>query len=137
VQALQSPPEAQPDFRASAQQISADLHRGDGIVYAYTDHQDSRIGMDYELRGRPQPRDILLATPSQQLGQFDATQCDDATACIGATPRIWLVAADVTTGDPYAPLPAATAALLHEDYYIDHRWAGYHVAVYLLIRNPE
>jgi mannosyltransferase len=135
-QARQSPPEAQPDFRSAAQQITAGLRPGDGVVYAYTVHRDGRIGLDYELRNLPQPRDVLLATPSQQLGTFDAAQCADAVACLDDTPRIWLVVADVTTGDPYQPLPEATATALRSEYYIDNRWAGYHVAVYLLIRNP-
>jgi mannosyltransferase len=136
-EALQSPPEAQPDFRSAAQQISGGLQPGDGVVYAYTVHQDGRIGIDYELRNQPRPRDVLLATPSQKVGTFDAVQCADPANCVDGTPRIWLVVADVTTGDPYAPLPEATATALRSEFYIDNRWAGYHIAVYLLIRNPE
>jgi mannosyltransferase len=71
------------------------------------------------------------------VGTFDAVQCADPANCVDGTPRIWLVVADVTTGDPYAPLPEATATALRSEFYIDNRWAGYHIAVYLLIRNPE
>jgi mannosyltransferase len=132
-----SPPPGQPNFRAAAAQISADLRPDDGVVYGFTYHDDGRIGMAYEMRGRPMPKDVLLAQTSQAIGQFDALECANPAACVGGTKRIWLVIADVTTGDPYLPLPADTAQVLRNEFSITHRWAGYHIAVYLLVRNPS
>lgn len=77
------------DFRAVARTIEREQRPGDVIVYGTSGTWSLRAGIDYQLRGRPQPRDVLLTTPAAEVGQLGAVQCADQAACLGQSARVW------------------------------------------------
>jgi mannosyltransferase len=80
-----------PDFRAAAAIIAAHRQPGDGIVYGRTGTWSLRAGVDYYLRDRTTPRDLLLTRAAAEVNQLGAEQCADQVACLGATSRVWLL----------------------------------------------
>jgi mannosyltransferase len=81
---------AGPDFRTVGRLIGADQQPGDVIVYGTAGTWSLRAGVDYELRGRAKPRDVLLRKPAAEVGELDAEQCADQVACLGDARRVWL-----------------------------------------------
>ncbi|GAA3961920.1 glycosyltransferase family 39 protein [Actinoplanes auranticolor] len=79
-----------PDFRTVAHQLERHQQPGDVIVYGTSGTWSLRAGIDYQLRGREKPRDVLLRTPAAEVGQLDAVQCADKVACLGSAQRVWL-----------------------------------------------
>jgi mannosyltransferase len=77
------------DFRAVAGIIAAGQRPGDVIVYGTGGTWSLRAGIDYQLRGKPKPRDVLLARPAADVGTLNAVQCADRVACLGAAKRVW------------------------------------------------
>jgi mannosyltransferase len=77
------------DFRTVAQVIAAWQRPGDVIVYGGGGNWSLRSGIDYQLRGRPQPRDVLLKTPAAEVAELTAVQCPDQVACLHGAKRVW------------------------------------------------
>jgi mannosyltransferase len=77
------------DFRTVAGIIARDQRPGDVIVYGTRGTWSLRAGIDYQLRGRARPRDVLLSRPAAEVGQLGAVQCADEVACVGTSPRVW------------------------------------------------
>ncbi|MEU8662409.1 glycosyltransferase family 39 protein [Actinoplanes philippinensis] len=77
------------DFRALSKVILKNQQPGDVIVYAALGNWSLRAGMDYQLRDKPRPADVLLQTPSAELGQLAAVECADPAACLGKAERVW------------------------------------------------
>jgi mannosyltransferase len=115
-----------PDFRKIAQDIARNQQPGDVIVYGATGTWSLRAGLDYQLRGREKPQDVLLRTPAALAGQLNAVQCADPVACLGAARRIWFFRYE----QPGKPLPDAGAlsdagaltATLTGDYHKARAW---------------
>ncbi len=78
-----------PDFRAVARHLDRWQQPGDVIVYGTAGTWSLRAGIDYQLRGRTKPRDVLLQTPAAEVGELDAVQCADPVACLGSARRVW------------------------------------------------
>ena len=86
------------------------------IVYGTSGTWSLRAGIDYQLRGKQQPRDVLLTTPAAEVGELGAVQCADPVACLGTSPRVWFFR-QWQTGEPLSnagpldrDLDAATTA---------------------------
>jgi mannosyltransferase len=77
------------NFRAVARVISAQQQPGDVIVYGTSGNWSLRAGIDYQLRNRQKPRDVLLQTPAADIGRLEAVQCPDQVACLGTAKRVW------------------------------------------------
>jgi mannosyltransferase len=77
------------NFRAVSRVISHNQQPGDAIVYGASGTWSLRAGIDYQLRGRERPRDVLLQTPAAEVGQLEAVQCPDEVACLGSSKRVW------------------------------------------------
>jgi mannosyltransferase len=77
------------DFRTISRVIARDQRPGDVIVYGTGGTWSLRAGIDYQLRGREKPRDVLLTVPAAEVGRLAAVQCADPVACLGAAQRVW------------------------------------------------
>jgi mannosyltransferase len=78
-----------PDFRTVGRYLEKHQQPGDVIVYGVAGTWSLRAGIDYQLRGRAKPRDVLLRTPAAEIGELDAIQCADKVACLGSAQRVW------------------------------------------------
>jgi mannosyltransferase len=106
------------DFRAVSRIIAGDQQPGDVIVYGTSGTWSLRAGVDYQLRGRAKPRDVLLTTPAAEVGQLNAVQCADEVACLGTARRVWFFRL-WQTGAPLSNAGALTGTLR-----ADYRQAG-------------
>jgi mannosyltransferase len=77
------------DFRTIATIIEREQQPGDAIVYGASGTWSLRAGIDYQLRDRQKPRDVLLARPAAEVGELEAEQCADPVACLGGARRVW------------------------------------------------
>jgi len=113
-----------PDFRTIAGEITRNQQPGDVIVYGASGTWSLRAGIDYQLRGRPKPHDVLLSIPAAQAGELNAVQCADPVACLGTPRRIWFF----RYAQPGKPLPDAgpltDAGALQDTLTRDYRQAG-------------
>jgi mannosyltransferase len=98
------------DFRAVAEIISREQQPGDVIVYGTSGTWSLRAGIDYQLRGRQQPRDVLLITPAAEVGELGAVQCADPVACLGQSRRVWFFR-QWQTGEPLDDAGSLTETL--------------------------
>jgi mannosyltransferase len=80
-----------PDVRYIASLISQRQNSTDGIVYGGNNSWALRVGINYYLAGRPAPKDLLLSRSAATVGELADKECSNTAACIGQTPRIWLV----------------------------------------------
>src|SRR5262249_39638475 len=113
--------------------IIAQEKPGDGIAYA----GDSipRRALLYELRNATKPRDVFMAVPSQQLGQFADAECKAPISCLGKPTRIWLVS-NVETSDPFAGLKPATSSLLKSRFTVERVQQFTAARLILLVPKP-
>ncbi|MCF2527603.1 glycosyltransferase family 39 protein [Yinghuangia soli] len=129
------------DYEGAARIIRTGLRPGDGVVYSAVDqrlwHVDT--GVQYYLRGGPQPIDALLGRSGTARDDLWAYDCADPDPCLDAAgaERIWLVAV-VLRGeprDPYTPLWGETARALKARYHVVRSEAVAGVYVSLLERG--
>jgi mannosyltransferase len=132
--ARRSPVAGEPDFRATAALVESRMRPGDGMAFAGT-ARNGRRAFDYELRGRPTPRDVFLAQSSRRLGTFGAIECKEPGSCAGDTQRIWLVSTAPPGSERFVQMPMATAALLHDEFAPQAQWDLPGVRVTLLQRS--
>jgi mannosyltransferase len=123
-----------PNYHGVATAIIAQERKGDGI--AYGGDTIPRRALTYELRKADQPRDVFQAVTSQQLGMFADGECKVPISCLGAPPRIWLVA-DVEASDPFAGVKSGTAQLLKARFSVQRvqQFTGVHLV--LLVAKPR
>jgi mannosyltransferase len=136
--ALPSLPQAavlpgEPDFRAAAHTVATHEQPGDGIIYSGST-RDARLDFSYELRQLPQPKDVLLAEPSQQVGTYDARECTHPDQCLASTSRVWVIAVYPSKEHPYGQLPTSVDLTLHDSYMVGQRFQETNVTVYLFDR---
>jgi mannosyltransferase len=127
-----SPLVGEPDFRAAAAIVDKGFQPGDGVVYAGTDRW-GRLPFAYELR-RARPVEVFAQETSQAIGEFAPLQCDDPTACLGSTARLWLVASSFSD-DIYAGLPEGQAKLLRDGFDVTSTSTVTRASVSLLVRK--
>lgn len=115
-----------PDFRTVSSYIARNQQPGDVILYGATGTWSLRAGIDYQLRGRPKPRDVLLRTPAAEVGELDAVECADKVACLGTAQRVWLFrwqrgGPQLTAGPPLADA-GGLGRVLTGRYRVVHVW---------------
>jgi mannosyltransferase len=121
------------NFRAVAEIISREQRPGDVIVFGVSGTWSLRAGIDYQLRGRPQPRDVLLTTPAAEVGELNAVQCADPVACLGTSPRVWFFR-QWQTGEPLDDAGLLTNTLT-SDYRVVRTWHATKATLVLLERR--
>lgn len=101
------------DFRRAAAIVSAGQQPGDGVVYGRIGTWSLRAGLDYELRGKAAPADLLLRRSAAEAGGLDGTECPELT-CFD-TERVWYVGAR-RAGDPMADAGETLRAKFAAEY---------------------
>ncbi|MFI7601126.1 glycosyltransferase family 39 protein [Actinoplanes sp. NPDC049681] len=107
------------DFRRAAAIITAGQRPGDGVVYGRVGTWSLRAGLDYELRHREKPADLLLRRSAAEAGGLDAVECPELT-CFD-TARVWYVGAR-RAGDPMADMGDALRAKFAAEYRRTGYW---------------
>jgi mannosyltransferase len=94
-----------------------------------------RLGLLYELRTEPMPRDVFVEQPLEQHGWFTAYECREPARCLpDDVTRLWLVTS--TDGsDVFMDMPRARAALLRSTFGIERVVQFNKVKVVLLERS--
>jgi mannosyltransferase len=113
-----------PDFRTVGRYLERHQQPGDVIVYGTAGTWSLRAGIDYQLRGREKPRDVLLMTPAAEVGELDAVQCPDPVACLGSAPRVWFFRWQPPGKELTSTAPLAEAGKLGLVLTGDYRVAG-------------
>ena len=96
-------------------------------------------GLEYYLArdlrpGTPLPRQLFIAETGAQAHGLYPLPCQHPAACLGAEPRIWIVA----SGSPRSPFSAVTraqAALLRPHYRLSEVRHAPSLTVFLLVRT--
>jgi mannosyltransferase len=123
-------------YSAAAEQIAEHYQPGDGVMYVHRqDYWLLDIGLAYHLQGRPQPADIMVEQSALQRADFWPVECTDVAACVGDTPRIWVVAASVVYGDDIKSLEPDKLAVLQSGYHKVNDYSVQGIAVQLWARN--
>lgn len=133
---VRSDPENEYAFRAAARSIAEREQPGDGIVFTGYDYLHR--GFRYEWRHQPaaqQPREILVAQPPGTAWSWVHPPCPDTAACLGDTPRIWVVSSD-PRGLPLSPLPAGQQPAVEERYQLISQTVFHRLWVSELVRRP-
>ncbi|MET0492122.1 MAG: glycosyltransferase family 39 protein [Actinoplanes sp.] len=106
------------DFRKAAAIVAAGQRAGDGVVYGRIGTWSLRAGLDYELRDKAKPADLLLRRPAAEVGGLDGAECPELT-CFDTT-RVWYVGAR-RAGDPMAD----AGEVLRAKFAAEYRRTGY------------
>jgi mannosyltransferase len=96
-------------------------------------------GLEYYLArdlrsGTAPPRQLFIAATGAQAHGLYPLPCEHPAACLGAEPRIWIVA----SGSPRSPFSAVTrtqAALLQPHYRLSEVRHAPSLTVFLLVRT--
>jgi|HubBroStandDraft_3_1064219.scaffolds.fasta_scaffold20095_3 mannosyltransferase len=130
-------------YAQAAQVIARQQRPGDGIVYQSQAGGDKWLmigyGLEYYLArdlrpGIPLPRQLFIAETGTQDHGLYPLPCQHPAACLGAEPRIWIVA----SGSPRSPFSAVTraqAALLRPHYRLSAVSHAPSLTVFLLVRT--
>ena len=113
-----------PDFRTVGRYLERHQQPGDVIVYGTAGAWSLRAGVDYQLRGREKPRDVLLQTPAAEVGELDAVECADRVACLGSAPRVWFFRWQPAGKELTSTAPLADAGDLGKALTSNYRVAG-------------
>jgi len=130
-------------YAQAAQTVARQARPGDGIVYQSQAGAERWLmigyGLEYYLArdlrpGTPVPRQLFIAETGAQAASLYPLPCEQPAACLGAEPRIWIVA----SGSPRSPYSAVTrtqAALLRQHYRLALRENAPSLTVFLLVRT--
>lgn len=124
-----------PDYRSVAETIARDQLPGDVIVYGTSGTWALRAGIDYQLRGRERPRDVLVQRTAAEIGELDAVQCADEVACLGTAQRVWFFR-HWQAGRPLTDAGALTSTL-RTDYEQAGMWHFTRATLVLYERRPH
>jgi len=131
------------DYASTAAYIAHRARPGDGAVYQGPAHQQSWLligdGLQYYLAmdmpaGRAAPRQVFIAHTAAQAGTLYPRYCRQPAACLGAEPRIWVVAAG-RQKTPYRAVTTAQAAVLRPRYRVSLVKHERGMTVFLLVRK--
>ncbi|WP_181442397.1 glycosyltransferase family 39 protein [Streptomyces tateyamensis] len=103
------------DANAAAAVIDKGYQPGDGLIAVRGDLAFLQIetAVDYALPADRTPRTLLVSKTAAQIGELLPMPCADPAACVGTTPRVWVV----TVGnwqDPYRGLSVGEVAALRD-----------------------
>jgi mannosyltransferase len=123
------------DYEGAANVIAAHERPGDGIVFQRDNRWMVDIGIEYYLRGRPEPKDVFLVRTPAQADRLTAVECADPLRCLRGEPRLWVV---YLARDPdlFTAIEPGKAAALRAAHYVTARI--YHEAgidVALMVRR--
>jgi len=121
------------NFRRVAAIIADRQRPGDVIVYGRDGTWSLRAGIDYQLRDRAKPRDVLLTVPAAEAGELDAVECADPVACLGDAPRVWFFR-QWQSGAPLADAGPLTGTF-RSDYRQTRVWKTTKATLVLLDRR--
>lgn len=124
--------------REAAAIIATDRQAGDGIVYADQEPVGSwtaRDAITHYLTTDQRPRDVLATHPPRTDGLLLATECQDVAACVGNTPRLWVVRTGHLT-DPLSGIGPGKQQVLAGRYRVTQVWYPVGLTVALLERSP-
>jgi len=124
------------DTRRLTALLAAMASPGDGIVYG-APTTEGRVGRDIVARYIPEekrPRDLLAKRKPRTEGRLSVAECVDYAACIGKTPRLWLVRIGEFR-DPLARLATEKERPLRE-YEVAKTWHPEGLTLSLLVRKP-
>jgi mannosyltransferase len=128
------PLDGNPAYRAVAETIEKQAKPDDAVAYGGT-RWLGRRALAYELRDSSAPRDVFLDPGKRQVGAFWAQECPKPVECVGDTKRIWLVNT-ARTGDVFADMSAAKAAVLKGGFTVKQTWQFPNVRLALLLARP-
>ncbi|WP_306214117.1 glycosyltransferase family 39 protein [Actinoplanes sp. RD1] len=123
-------------YRAAAAYIAERDEPGDGVVY--TGYAFLHRGFRYYWRDLPvadQPREILVQQAAGAEWNWVHDPCLDTVACLGETPRIWLISSD-PSGKPLWPLPPGQQEAIAERYEVVTTTTFHRLWVSELVRRP-
>jgi mannosyltransferase len=123
------------DYEGAANVIAAHERPGDGIVFQRDNRWMVDIGIEYYLRGRPEPKDVFLVRTPAQADRLTAVECADPLRCLRGEPRLWVVYL-ARDPDPYTAIEPGKVAALRAAHYVTariYREAGIDVA--LMVRR--
>jgi mannosyltransferase len=132
------------DYAGAAALVARQARAGDGIVYQSTAYQASWLmigyGLEYYLamdmpHGVPVPRELFVAKTAAKAGSLYPVPCPHPAACLGAEPRIWIVASGYQKS-PYHAVTPAQAAVLRPRYRLGEVRHVRSLTVFLLTRVP-
>jgi len=130
-------------YAQAAQVVARQARPGDGIIYQSQAGAQRWLmigyGLEYYLArdlrpGTPLPRQLFVAETGEQAHGLYPLPCRHPAACLGAEPRIWIVA----SGSPRSPFSAvirAQAALLRPHYRLSEVRHAPSLTVFLLVRD--
>ena len=130
-------------YAQAAQIVARQARPGDGIVYQSQAGAERWLmigyGLEYYLArdlrpGTPIPRQLFIAETGAQASSLYPLPCRQSAACLGAEPRIWIVASG-SPRSPYNALTKAQAALLRPHYRLSAVTHAPSLTVFLLTRT--
>lgn len=104
--------------------ISDGYWPGDGVVYGTAENGGSWVARDSVARyvaPERRPADVLMTRPQRTGGQLAASECEDVTACLGGTPRLWIVRLGYQQ-DPVGGLGGQREEALRQRYLPARTW---------------
>jgi mannosyltransferase len=130
-------------YAQAAQVVGRQARPGDGIVYQSQAGAQRWLmigyGLEYYLAqdlppGTPAPRQLFIAETGAQASGLYPLPCQHPAACLGAEPRIWIVASG-SPRSPYSAVTRAQAALLRQHYRLTTVRHAPSLTVFLLVRT--
>jgi len=128
------------DYQAAAKVIEANARPGDGIIYQVSDfnHYQVDTSIAYYLRGKFTPAPVFQAQTQVQANSLQPVECQDPSACITGTPRIWVVYVDHLAPDPFSAIEPPQASLLSTlGYQVQSLYQENGMTVALLTVGPQ
>jgi len=128
------------DYAGAASVIARYARAGDGITYPGAPIRWEMIdyGVRYYLdRALPAariPREVFVARTAAEAGTLYPVLCSDAAACLGSTPRMWIVGTQYSK-NPYARIPTDEAAQMRAHYRVTMTRRVSGLRIYLLVRT--
>ncbi len=127
------------DFTGAARVIAAGEHTGDGIAYPGEPIRWEMIDygvqyyLEHDLPAGRVPREVFVARTAARAGTLYPVDCADPAACLGQTPRVWIVNSGYLKR-PYQYIPAGQAAVLSAHYRVTLIRHMPSLTVFLLVR---
>jgi mannosyltransferase len=109
---------------------------GDGIVFVdRTSYWLLDIGLQYHLRGQPQPKDVLVEQSSVDRGDFWPIECTFPAECLAGTNRLFVVGINLANPDIFVDMESAKKAILLSDFTIEREWDKSGIGIVLMQRK--
>jgi len=130
-------------YAQAAQVVARQARPGDGIVYQSQAGAQRWLMIGYGLQyylardlppGTPAPHPLFIAETGAQASGLYPLPCRHPAGCLGAEPRIWIVASG-SPRSPYSALTRAQAALLRQHYRLSAVRHAPSMTVFLLVRT--